>query len=120
LLDELRRRRPSTPGIFLERALEREQKALWRVWPEQRQRSEVLVLLLVDDAEETLPFPRAFAREHLPSNDAEAVEIRSAVDGGVVDLLGRHVGRRADRHPRCCHFGIALCRLRDAEVREER
>src|SRR6186713_3347570 len=59
LLDELRRRGPAPRGILFQGTFEREQQSLGRVRTQQRQRREILMLLLVDDAEQALAFPRA-------------------------------------------------------------
>ncbi len=55
-------------------------------------------LLLDPDGERSIPFERNPPREHLIEDDAERINIRSAVDVFPFDLLRAHVFGRADYH----------------------
>ena len=51
------------------------------------------------DLHRVLAGERRLARQHLVQHAAEAVEVRGRPDGLSARLLGRHVVRRAHRHP---------------------
>jgi hypothetical protein len=87
--------------------------------PHRLDGGERLVLLLGQQREEPGALPRLAAGEHLPGDEAQAVQIGAAVDGGAVHLLGRHVGRRAECRARLREARVLLVAAGDPEVREQ-
>ena len=59
---------------------------------------------------------RQLGGHHAIRDDAERVLVGAAVHGGALGLLGRHVVRRPDDHPRAGEARRRLQRLGDAEV----
>ena len=77
------------------------------------------MFLMVEHGVQRFTVPRAAAGEHLPRDQPQAVDVATPVERAALDLLGRHVGRRADRDA----MHRQLLRLRrhgagNAEVRE--
>lgn len=57
---------------------------------------------------------RKFAREHFIKHDPEAEDVRVMIDGGgLLDLLRRHVSRRAELQSALRHASRALLLARD-------
>ena len=51
--------------------------------------------MVLHDLKFAIAFKRQMSREHLVQCDAEFVDVRAYIDIAILDLLGRHVGKRA-------------------------
>ena len=71
---------PAFRGIFSRGALDEVNEAIGCIASELVDRRKLLVLLLVDDAIQALAIPRALAREHLPSDQTEAVQVAAPIE----------------------------------------
>jgi len=62
---------------------------------------------------------RSLARDGLVQNQARGINVRTAIDGLSLRLLGRHIARRTNGDPaRGHHTGRAVLELGDAEVEQ--
>ncbi len=74
--------------------------------------------MLAEDPHEGVAVERHLAGEHLVEDDAEGVDVGAGVDALPRRLLGRHVVRRAEDHPRPGELGVRAADLGDAEVED--
>src|SRR5678815_1404261 len=109
---------PAFSRILPRSALDEIDQTIGCIAAELVDRRKLLVLLLVDDAVQPLAIPGPLTREHLPSDQTEAVQVAAAVEIRSVDLLRRHVRRRSYRRSSCRQVRIRLQRPCDAEVGE--
>ncbi len=91
-----------------------------KVRDEGRRRRRRLAQVLVEDGERGLAPEGSPAREELERHDAEGVLVGARVDRPADRLLGGHVGRGADDHPRHRQLGGDGRVLGETEVGEEK
>jgi hypothetical protein len=78
-----------------------------------------VVLVHHRDADHRVRHERRPPGQQLEEDDAERVDVAARVDPAAVELLGRHVGRRADDHPGSRERGrVHAGGARDPEIEE--
>ena len=117
--EQLRNALPPRGRLLLDAPRDDAGEAVRHVGAELADVGQVFVLLMVEHRVEALPCPGPCAREHLPRDQPEAVDIAAAVELDAVDLLGRHVRRRADRDASHRELRLASHGAGEAEVGEE-
>ncbi len=85
-----------------------------------RTSGQLLVPLVIQHRVEAFALPRPVTGEHLPRDETEAVDVAARVERRALDLLRRHVRRRADRDAGHRELRIAGHRAREPEVGQQR
>ena len=110
--------RRATLRVLGERPLEDRVEAAGEAVDRRREERRGRRHVLVHQRERALSVERGLAGEELVREDGERVAVGRGGGRLALGLLGRHVDRRPDDHPRRGEAGRALQHLRDAEVGE--